>query len=214
MSASMTYTSLVTTLQQWLDRSDATLIANIPQFISDAEFRIARELKILGFITVVQSTFTPGEAIVSKPQGWRETVSMRCGTGTGNNTSSPMFVRNYEYLRTYWPDSTQTGTPKYYSDYDQDHWLVAPTPATNAPFECVYYARVKPLDDTNQTNVLTEYAPDMLLYAALLESAPYLKNDDRIQVWQQRYDRCLQAEVLQDTRQLIDRSQAATENRG
>ena len=125
-----------------------------------------------------------------------------------------MFVRNYEYLRTYWPDSTQTGTPKYYSDYDQDHWLVAPTPSANLPFECVYYARVKPLDSTNQTNVLTEYAPDMLLYAALLESAPYLKNDDRIQVWQQRYDRCLQAEVLQDTRQLIDRSQAATENRG
>jgi hypothetical protein len=213
MSAQMTYTSLVASIEAYLDRSDAELIANIPQFIKNAEVRVARELRILAFITAATDTFTPSQAIVAKPANWRETVSINVGTGTGNNTRNPVLPRTYDYLRSYWPDPTVTGVPKYYADYDLNHWLVAPTPTAAYPFEVVYYQLLQGLDAAHQTNVLTDYAPDMLLYACLLESAPYLKDDARIATWQARYDRCLQAEVLDDVRNLIDRQINATENR-
>lgn len=213
MAATMTYSFLVDAIQSFLDRTDDKLLNQIPTFILNAQTRVARELRILPFTNVVTDTFTPGVAVVAKPANWRETLSMNVGTGIGNNTRSTVYPRKYEYLREYWPDPTQTGTPRYYADYDYDHWLVAPTPATASPFEVAYTSLTQPLDDEHQTNALTEYAPDMLLYACLLETAPYLKDDERVQTWQQRYDRCLMAEVVDDVRNLIDQSIKATENR-
>lgn len=213
MTAQMTYNSLVASIEAYLDRNDSELLANIPQFIKNAETRVARELRILAFISVVTNTFTPGTAIVSKPANWRETVGINVGSGTGYNTRNAVLPRTYDYLREYWPDPSQTGLPKYYADYDLDHWLVVPTPAAAYPFEVSFYQLLAGLDANNQTNVLTDYAPDMLLYACLLETAPYLKDDERIQTWQARYDRCLQAEVMDDIRNLIDRQIKATENR-
>lgn len=214
MAFALTYTTLVAALEDYLDRDNSELVARIPTFIQLAEVRVARELRILAFTRAVTDTLTAGQAIVAKPVDWRETQVINIGTGTGNNTRNTLLPRSYEYLRTYAPDPTVTGTPKYYADYDRKHWLLAPTPAADSPIEVVYTALVAPLDSSNQTNVLTDYAPDMLLYACLLETAPYLKADERIQVWQARYDRCLQAEVIDDVRNLIDQSITATENRG
>ena len=214
MAFVLTYSSLVAALEDYLDRNNSELVARIPTFIQFAETRVARELRILAFTRAVTTALTPGTAIVAKPADWRETISINLGTGTGNNTRNVVLPRTYEYLRSYSSDPTTTGTPKYYADYDRKHWLFAPTPAVASPVEIIYTALVQPLDDNNQTNVLTEYAPDMLLYSALLESAPYLKADDRIQTWQSRYDRCLQAEVIDDIRNLIDQSIKASENQG
>lgn len=211
MSAVLTYDTLVANLESYLDRDDAKTIARIPTFILNAQTRVCRELRILGFIKPVTATFTTGEAIVPKPALWRETVSWNIGTGTGNNTRKILLPRTYEYIRSLWPDATQTGQPRYYADYDYNHWIVGPTPSAAFPFEVLYYRLMEPIDATTQTNFLTDYAPDMLLYACLLETAPYLKDDERIQTWQSRYDRCLQAEMLDDIRDLIDRSQQSSE---
>ena len=57
-----------------------------------------------------------------------------------------------------------------------------------------------------ETNWLTEYAPDLLLYAALLEAAPFLKKDERIGTWQAMYDRAAQALSGEDLKRIMDRS--------
>ena len=62
------------------------------------------------------------------------------------------------------------------------------------------------MDDEFQTNFLTEYAPDLLLYATLLEAAPFLKKDERIQTWQQMYDRAAQAFDGEDLKRILDRT--------
>jgi hypothetical protein len=96
--------------------------------------------------------------------------------------------------------------PLYYADYDYQHWIFAPTPnAKDLPFEALYWQLPPLLDDANQTNWLTEYAPNLLLYAALLESAPFLKDDGRINTWQGLYDRALQALNGEDIRKIVDR---------
>jgi hypothetical protein len=207
----MTYTSLVSDVQNYLERTDSSLVASIPNFIAMAEARLARELKILGFIRPVTSTLTIGDPIIAKPSNWRETVCFNVGTSTGLRTRKEIYPRTYEFARAVSADPTNTGEPRFYSDYDYSHWLISPTPDQAYPFEVLYYELVPPLDDSNQTNYLTQVTPDLLLYATLLQSAPYLKNDQRIPTWQAYYDRALQAENGMDMRQILDRAMKASE---
>jgi hypothetical protein len=117
-------------------------------------------------------------------------------------------LRKYEYLRNYWPDTTATDIPKYYCDYDYTHWLVAPTPASNYTFEVLYYERVQPLDSTNQTNWFTQYAPQAMLYGTLLQAMPFLKNDERIQMWQTQYQLIIDTLKNEDLTRVGDRQAA------
>jgi hypothetical protein len=62
------------------------------------------------------------------------------------------------------------------------------------------------LDDVVQTNWLSEYAPQLLLYGTLLEATPFLKNDERIPVWQSMYDRAAAMLNGEDLAKILDRS--------
>lgn len=211
MATTMTFTTLKEDVRRYLERgssyaSDPVVYEQIPRLINLAERRIARELKIQGFINVVTGTLTIGQSVYSKPDRWRDTVSMNIGTGAQNNTRKVLFSRAYEYALSYWPDRSQTEQPIFYSDYDYDHWLIAPTPDAEYPFEILYYEIPPLLDDTIQTNWLTEYAPQLLLYGTLLEATPFLKNDERIPVWQSMYDRAAAMLNGEDLAKILDRS--------
>ena len=204
MAYVMTYDSLLVDLRRYLERgftqeSDQIVYDQLPRLITLGERRIARELKIEGFIRAVQSPLQVGVAVYRKPDRWRDTVSM-----TVNGT--PIFARSYEYCRNYWPDEAETGAPQFYADYDYQHWLITPTPSAASTWEILYYEQPALLGEDFQTNWLTEYAPDLLLYAALLEATPFLKKDDRIQTWQAMYDRAAQAISGEDLKRIIDRS--------
>jgi hypothetical protein len=181
----MTYDSLVSNIQTYIERNDATTVAYIPTFIMLAEQVIAAEIKFLGNLTVANSTMVNGNAVIDKPARWHKTVSMN--VTDVNSNKQPVLLRTYEYCREYWPNPSNKDLPIFYSDYDYTHWLVAPTPAANYAYEVLYYERVQPLDSTNQTNWFTIYAPQALLYGSLLQAMPYLKNDERMVMWQAQY---------------------------
>jgi hypothetical protein len=211
MATAMTFTSLKQDVQRYLERgdtlaSDPIVFEQIPRLINLAERRIARELKIQGFINVVTAQLSAGNPVIDKPDRWRDTVSMFIGTGASNNSRTALFTRSYDYLRSYWPDATETAQPVFYSDYDYNHWLVAPTPDADYPIEILYYQLPPLLDEEAQTNWLTENAPEILLYATLLEATPFLKNDERIPVWQNMYDRAAAMLNGEDLAKILDRS--------
>ena len=202
----MTYDSLVENIQSYLERSDTATLEKIPLFIMLAEQVIASQIKFLGNLTVNTSAMVATQSIVDKPARWHKTVSMNI---TLDGKRYPVLLRKYEYLREYWPDATDTGLPKFYADYDYTHWLVAPTPSTNYSFEVLYYERVQPLDSTNQTNWFTTYAPQALLYGSLLQAMPFLKNDERMGMWQQQYDLIIQTLKVEDQSRVGDRQAVA-----
>lgn len=211
MATTMTFATLKQDVQRYLERgatlaSDPVVFEQIPRLINLAERRIARELKVQGFINVVTTTLNQGQSVYDKPDRWRDTVSINIGTGVGNTKRKTLFIRDYEYLRSYWPDESETAEPIFYSDYDYSHWLIAPTPDAAYPIEILYYELPPLLDDTTQTNWLTEYAPQLLLYGALLEATPFLKNDERIPVWQSMYDRSAAMLNGEDLAKILDRS--------
>jgi len=198
----MTYDSLVDDISTYLERTDQATLKKIPTFIMLAEQILAMDLKFLGNLTVAESNMVQNDPVIQKPARWRKTVSLNVTVGS---QKFPVFLRKYEYLREYWPNATDTEVPKFYCDYDYDHWLVAPTPADDYAYEVLYYERVQPLDSSNQTNWFTQNAPQALLYGTLLQAMPFLKNDERIPMWQAQYTQVVQTLKIEDISRVGDR---------
>lgn len=216
MAETLTFDSLKSDVQNYLERggslaSDPTVFEQIPRLINLAERRCATELKVLGFVEVVTGDMVAGQSVYDKPDRWKRTVSINFGTGSGHTNRTPLYPRSYEYCRSYAPNEATQAQPVFYADYDAAHWLFAPTPDDTYPFEVVYYEQPPLLDETTQTNWLTDHAPRLLLYAVLLEATPFLKNDARIPTWQAMYDR--EAAMLngEDLSKIFDRAVARKE---
>lgn len=206
----MTYNSLLEDVRRYLERgftaeSDAIVYEQLPRLITLAERKIARNLKIQGFVRAVTTTLQIGVAQYRKPDRWRDTISMSVAT-------APIFGRSYEYCRNYWPNEATLGTPEFYADYDYNHWLIVPTPVAASTLEIIYYEQPALLGNDQQTNWLTEYAPDALLYATLLEATPFLKIDSRIPVWQSMFDAASAALNGEDMKRITDRAAVRSED--
>jgi len=211
MATTTTFTTLQDDVKRYLERgktyaTDPVVYEQIPRLINLAERRCATELKIEGFVNVVTTTLNPNQSVYAKPDRWKVTVSMNFGAGATNSTRTSLFPRAYEYLRSFWPDESQTAEPEFYADYNYSNWLIAPTPDVAYPIEIIYYEQPQLLDDSNQSNWLTQYAPQLLLYATLLEATPFLKNDERIPTWQAMYDRSAAMFNGEDLARVIDRT--------
>lgn len=209
MAFVLTFTSLKENVRRYIERgftaeTDPLVYEQIPILINLAERRIANELKLQGFIRAVTTPLQPGVSVYPKPDRWRDTISMTVA-------GKPIYSRAYEYLRSYWPDPTERADVEFYADYDYQRWLLVPTPVRVAQLEVLFYEIPQLLDEANEENFLTAYCPNMLLYGTLLEATPFLKNDERIPVWQSMYDRAAGVANGQDLQKIMDRSAARSE---
>ena len=208
MAEALTYTSLLSDVQVYAERDDDPFVTQIPRFVMLAENRLASEVRGLGLQKYVTGVLN-GNTLV-KPERWRETVSFNITV-----SSQRIFLqdRTYDYCRAFCPDPSVTGTPRYYADYEYEHFLIVPTPTSAYAFELAYYERPEPLSDTNQTNWITQYTPQLLLYATLLEAQPFLKRPERIAEFQSLYDRALQG-IAQESTRRIGADRAGTSRNG
>lgn len=222
--------------------TDPTVFAQLPSLINLAERAIAVHFKILGFLTpIITNGLRAGIPIYVKPNRWRRTASMSYGksalalqflaTETLNILTTEdgrelilevnpaqqtvrqfLFARSLEYCQTYAADASATAPPQFFADYDYQHWLIAPTPDQNYPWAINAYMLPPLLDVTNQTNWVTDYAPNALLYRVLMECTPFLKNDERIPVWEKLYQEQLADINTEDLQRVIDRTSVRNED--
>lgn len=209
MAFVLTYDTLTHAVIDYLERDDRNLVHEIPLFIMLGERRVARDLKILGLKVAITDTLKVGQSTFQKPTRWLNDASFNIGTNVshavGYNTRVFLLQRAYEWCRTYWPDPTQMGQPKYYaSDYNYTFWFLTPTPDQAYPYEILYYQTPQFIDDHVSSNFLTGSAPEVLLYATLLETASYLKDDERIAVWTDYYTKARQALSDEDQARIYD----------
>lgn len=208
MAATVTYASLVTTIKDYLERNDAHLVDQIPLFIMMGQRRIAHDLKIVGLKVYIAGVMSPGINMIQKPSQWLNNASFMMGTNiegqTNFQTRVQILERAYEFGRMYWPDPTLTAPPKYYADYDFYNWIVFPTPDQAYPCEIGYYQTPTLIDETTQTTWVTQNIPELLIYACLLETASYLKDDERVAVWTNYYNVAQQAITQEDHLRILD----------
>ena len=175
------YTSLQSTIADYLARSDLT--SEIPDFISLAETRLSRDLRIRQMLKVATAPTVAGDSTVSLPADF---LSMKDIHLDGNPTHVIDFQSTSNFFRN--TRTTQAGVPLNYTLLGSE-FQFAPIPDAAYIIRMVYFYKPPVLSDANPSNLFLATCPDLLLYAALGEAEPYLMNDERLQTWGSLYQR-------------------------
>ena len=178
-----TYTELKASVADWLNRSDLT--AAIPDFISLAEAQIERTLRTRQMIVRANASFNV--EFGATPADFLEVRSFKL---SGTNPPTPLSFMTIDALDAESTKFTASGRPKFFGVVGGQFRLV-PTPDTNYATELTYYAKLSKLSASVATNFILSASPDIYLYGALLQAAPYLQDDNRISVWATLYERAL-----------------------
>lgn len=176
----LNYIDLQQNIQDWMNRTD---ISNqVTTFIQIAENKLARKLRILSMESTVNDTISNN--IITLPSDYREMklFFVNSSSASSNLTRLPSITLYARY-----PRSGYSGIPQYFS---REGYQVSfgPIPDSNYSVTYVYFKKVNALSSSNLTNWFTDNAPELLLYGSLLEAEPYIKNDERIQIWKSRFD--------------------------
>ncbi|UCC88210.1 MAG: hypothetical protein JSV81_02595 [Anaerolineales bacterium] len=192
-----TYAELKSAVADWLNRDD--LDAAIPNFISLAEAQFNRTMRHRKMVTRSDATLdTPYFAV---PADWLENIRFQLNT----NPIVPLLYVTPEQAAEERQKYSASGQPLFFSMVGQQ-FQVVPSPDTSYSAELLYYAKIPALSDGNTTNWLLSESPDVYLYGALVQSAPYLKEDERISVWAGLYQRFFDDMMLADERARIGSS--------
>jgi hypothetical protein len=174
------YTELLAAGANWLARDDLT--SRIPEFVTLCEAKLNRELFVRQMETRSTTTCDTSDdepEFISLPDDFQSMRRVRLSSVTGKpllEFKSGVQMDEYRF-----GTSNVSGQPRYFTIFGSEIELV-PTPDADYTIEMVYRKNIPALA-LNSTNWLLTLAPDVYLYGMLLESAPYIKEDERLQVW-------------------------------
>jgi hypothetical protein len=178
-----TYTELKASIADWLNRTDLT--TTIPDFISLAEAQIERTLRTRQMIVRANASFDSEYGAV--PADFLETKSLKL---TSTNPLTPLSFLSIDDMDAARSHYTASGRPRFFSVVG-GQFRISPTPDATYTAELIYFAKLAKLSSTVASNWLLTSSPDIYLYGSLLQAAPYLQDDARIQTWATLYERAL-----------------------
>ena len=183
MTQIIDYISLQAAVTEYLARDqDTTLIARIPTFVQLAEAKFNRQLFVRQMeqrSTALVNTASSEPEFISLPSDFQSMRRVRLSSVTAK--PSLEFKSGTQLDEYRFATSDIVAQPRYFTVFG-DEIELAPTPDAAYTIEMVYRQAIAPLA-SGGTNWLLTLAPDLYLYGALLESAPYIKEDARIQTW-------------------------------
>jgi len=187
-----TYTALQASIASFLNREDLT--AQIPDFITLAEAKFNRELRVNAMVAREVTTATSD--YVELPGDWLQTISAVI-TSPANTYSALRYIAPEEYnsLR----NDGLTGTSRMYTIVN-NNMLLLPAPTTSVTIEIIYYKKIPALSGSVATNWLLDRSQDLYLYASLIQAEAYLQNDERIGLWAAAVDRIMSDMKLESER--------------
>ena len=179
------YTELKSAVADFLNRDDLTSV--IPTFISLAEAQMQRVIRHHKMMNRAEAEIDT--RYFALPSDWAETVRFHV---IGDRTYRLELTSLDDMLELRQANGTPTGIPTHFAHVGEQ-LEVYPTPSGTFDVELLYFKDIPALSDSNTTNwLLTDY-PDVYLYGALMQSAPYLDDDQRMQVWSTLYGNAVQS---------------------
>ena len=186
-----TFTTLKTAIQDYTQNTETTFASQLPRFIVNAEERILKECQLDVFRKSSQGSTTSGSQYLSKPTDFLAQNSLSV-----INSSSKEFLlyKQVTALQDYTPNPATTGTPLYYADWDNDTFLLAPTPDSNYSMDLHYFYRPTSITTSSDgTSWLGTNAELALLYGSLVEAYTFMKGEaDIFQIYDGRFQEALQ----------------------
>tara|TARA_B100000902_G_scaffold77250_1_gene82008 strand:+ start:1662 stop:2285 length:624 start_codon:yes stop_codon:yes gene_type:complete len=185
-----TYATLVSDIKKFMEDDGSEFADSIDTFIDITELKLSRELIVPAFRQRATSALSGNDPFITLPT---DLVTLENLHLNESNVRSILLLRSDEFMIEFWPNRTATGSPRYYSYYDNTTLYVAPTPATNINVEISYRRRLPGLSGSNTTNWLSENAFDCLLYGCLVEASSFNRNDAMMQKYTALYQAAVQA---------------------
>ena len=189
---SFTLATLKTAIQDYADNSETSFVTNLPNFIKASEEKIFKSIDLDIFRKNVTSAFTSSDAFLTVPADYLASFSLQITT---SGSEDFLLQKDVNFIREYAPSSSTTGVPKYYARFDEDNFIVAPTPNSNYTLQLNYYFRPASLTagaDSGTTWISTN-APFALLYGSLVEASLFMKSEpDTIQSYNGLYGQYLE----------------------
>lgn len=166
------YADLQTTVADFLNREDLT--DQIATFIQLAEVSMNEQLQHWKMEKRSVATITGQYSDL--PPDWLETVRF------GVKGKQPFELLDYRSLAEKRAANSAAGDPCYYT-HTAGELEIYPTPSVATDVELVYFAAIPTLSDTNTSNWALDAYPNLYIYGALVHSAPFLQEDERLTTW-------------------------------
>jgi hypothetical protein len=186
-----TFTTLKTAIQDYTDNTESTFVSQLTRFILNAEERILKECQLDDFRKNVTGTVTQSVKFLSKPTDFLYPFSLSVVNSSNNEF---LEYKHTTFVQDYTPDPTTTGVPKYYGDWDENSFIVAPTPDGSYVAELHYFYRPQSITASDDgTSWLGTNAELCLLYGSLMEAYTFMKGEqDLLSLYNGRFQESLQ----------------------
>ena len=189
---SFTYDQLKTAILDYTENDETSFVTNLPLFIRIAEERILKNVQLSMFRKNATASTTASNKYLACPGDFLAPFSLSLAGSDGDK----FFIdfKDPSFLQTYTPDSTTTGSPRYYAVFDVDNFILAPTPNTTFTAELHYFYRPASLTagSSSGTTWLSENAEMAMLYGALIEAYIYMKGEqDVMAMYNKRFEESL-----------------------
>ena len=166
-----------------------TSTEQINTFIQEAEQRVFNSVQIPDLRKNVTGNCTINNKYLSVPSDWLANFSL--AVIDANGVQDFLLNKDVEFIRSCYPNPTDTGAPKYYAIFDQNSYILGPTPDASYNMELHYFYYPQSIV-TAGTSWLGDKFDSVLLYGSLLEAYTYMKGEkDVIMEYQKRYDEAL-----------------------
>lgn len=172
-----TYADLQTAVASWLHRSD--LASNIPDFITLADNRINSDLRCRQMETSMASTIAAG--VLAVPANY---IELKDSYISSTMPYANLDRKTAEWIYEKYPYRVADNQPRFIGR-EGSNFIFGPFPDSNYIVTLVYYNRFAPL--SSAVNSIFSAYPGLWLFAALCEAAPFLKNDNRVAMWEGKY---------------------------
>lgn len=204
-----TYATLTADLQSWTEDDSTEFVAAIPTIIALGERRVFNDSDLDSTFATATATLTANNNLIAPPGN---DVVIRYLLLTNAGVKTFLLQKEQSFIADYQPNTSTTGVPRYYAVRSDASLILAPTPDSAYTLEMGYETLPTGLSGSNTTTWLSTYAYDTLLFACLIESAAYLKDDNRVVagpnglgMWSAKYQASLQGLMVRQARKRRDK---------
>ena len=194
----MNYAALVDSIKAYTENDfpdtagsgGLTSTEQIDTFIKEAEQRVYNTVQLLDLRKNVTGTTTLGNKYLSVPSDWLANFSL---ASIDNTTGEYEFLLNKDvnYIREAFPFPATTGKPTHYAMFDENSYILGPTPDAAYTMELHYFYYPQSIVDAS-TSWLGDNFDSVLLYGSLLEAYTFMKGEaDVLAGYQRRYDEAM-----------------------
>jgi hypothetical protein len=175
---SFTLATLTTAIQDYTDNNETVFVSQINNFIKAAEEKILKSVDLDYFRKNVTSALTASDAFLTVPTDYLASFSLQITT---SGSESFLLQKDVNYIREYVVSASTTGVPKYFARFDENNFILGPTPNSNYAIELHYFYRPTSLVDSgSNTTWVSTNASFALLYGALVEAYTFMKGEPDI----------------------------------